>query len=118
MIRFVLLLLLQALVVFYVFPAIDSDFRVRGEFGNAVLVVLIFAVLNSIFRWLLVILTLGIGYLAYYLTFGLLGLFINAAVLICIDVFFQDLLTVPSYWMAFAGGFLLALVGFVLGKSR
>jgi putative membrane protein len=117
MIRLVILILLQALAVFYVFPAINEDFRVRGDFGNAVVVVLLFVILNWILRRLFVIFTLGIGFVAYYLTLGILGLVANAVVLIMIDEFFRDLLTVPSYGAAFLGGLLLAFINFLFGNE-
>lgn len=118
MIRIVILILIQSLVVFYIFPYIHEDFQVRGELGNAVIVVLLFVVLNWILRSLFVIFTLGIGLVAYYLTLGFLGLIANAMVLIMIDEFFKDLLTVPTYGSAFLGGLILAIVNFIIQTDK
>lgn len=117
MIRLVILILLQSLAVFYIFPSIHEEFRVRGDFGNAVVVVILFVILNWILRRLFVIFTLGIGFIAYILTLGFLGLIANAVVLICIDEFFRNLLTVPTYGTAFLGGFILAFINFLFGKE-
>lgn len=108
----------MAAVVFYLFPAIDPNFIVTNGYGNAVLVVLLFVLLNYILRRLFVALTLGIGYVAYYLSFGFLGLVANALVLYTIGYFFPNLLKVPNILSAFLGGLALAVVVFILGYSK
>jgi putative membrane protein len=117
MIRLILFLLVQALVVLYIFPWINPEFRVNGGLEKALLVVILFILLNWILRRLFVIFTLGIGFFAYYLSLGLLGLVANAFVLILIDEFFNDLLRVPTYTSAFIGGLILALISIIVGEE-
>ena len=118
MTKFIILVVLQALSVIFLFPYINSDFKVKGEGDNgylinSVIVVLVFIALNFIIRKLLVIFTLGIGYVLYYLTLGIAGLIVNAIVLIIIAKIFPDRINVPTFMSAFWGGSLLALVNFI-----
>lgn len=117
MFRFILLLVAQSAIVIYVFPLIHPDFQVKPGIEHAVITVLLFMVLNWLLRRLLVIFTLGLGWIAYYLTFGLLGIVINAVVLIMIDEYFRELLTVPDYVSAGFGGLALAIANYVLGRK-
>lgn len=117
MFRFILLLVAQSAIVIYVFPLIHPNFQVKPGIEHAVITVLLFMVLNWLLRRLLVIFTLGLGWIAYYLTFGLLGIVINAVVLIMIDEYFRELLTVPDYVSAGFGGLALAIANYVLGRK-
>lgn len=116
MIHFILAILLQALVVIYLFPWIHSDFRVRGEVTNSIWIVFGFIVLNWIVRWVFVISTLGLGWFLYYLSLGLLGLIANAVVLILISKLFPNLLSVPSFGAAFIGGLCLSIAALVMKR--
>lgn len=118
MLRLIVFLAVQSLIVLYVFPSIHEDFRVQGEFKGALIVVILFIVFNWVFRRLFVIFTMGIGWIAYYLSLGFLGLVANAVVLLAIDKFFHDLLHVPNFGSAFAGGLLLAIASFFLGRKK
>lgn len=113
MFRFLISLLLQSLVVIFVFPIIDSDFRVSSSLWDALVIVLFFGFLNFVLRWLLVIATLGIGYIFYILTLGLAGLVVNAWVLQWIGNIFPGKIYVPGFWSAFWGGAILALANYV-----
>ncbi|TGL59724.1 hypothetical protein EHQ58_08240 [Leptospira ognonensis] len=116
MIHFIVSILLQAIVVLFVFPWIHSDFRVKGDATNAIWIVIGFIVLNWIVRWLFVISTLGLGWLLYYLSLGLLGLLANAIVLILLSRMFPNLLGVPSFSAAFWGGLCLSLASLLMRR--
>ncbi|WCL49364.1 phage holin family protein [Leptospira sp. GIMC2001] len=118
MVSLILSILLQAAVVWYVFPWINSSFHVNGQFESAVVVVLVFILLNWIIRKLFFIFTLGIGLVFYYLSLGLLGLVANAVVLLLIAKFFPKLLSVPDFGTAFLGGLSMALAALVMGHER
>lgn len=117
MIRFVIFILVQSLIVLYAFPVIHNEFQVSGGIKNAAGVVLLFIVLNWLLRKIFVIMTMGIGLIAYYLSLGLLGLVANAVTLLVIDKFFHDLLNVPNFGSALAGGLLLAIGSFFFQKD-
>ncbi len=106
-------ILLQSLVVIFVFPLIDSGFRVSSSLWDAVVIVLFFGVLNFFLRAFLVLVTLGIGYLFYILTLGLAGLVVNALVLLWISDIFPGKIFVPGFWAAFWGGAVLSLANYV-----
>ncbi len=116
MFHFLFAILLQALVVIFIFPWIHSDFKVRGEIFNSIWIVLGFTLLNWIVRWIFVIFTLGLGWILYYLSLGLLGLFANAFVLILMSRLFPGLLSVPSFGAAFWGGLFLSLAALVMKR--
>ncbi|PJE04936.1 MAG: hypothetical protein CK427_00790 [Leptospira sp.] len=118
MIHFLLALVLQSLVVVYLFPWIDPGFKVLGDPLNSVFVVIAFLFINWVIRKLLVIFTLGIGWLVYYLSLGFLGLIVNGFVLVLIGKFFPNLLSVPGFWPAFWGGLLLTIASFVMKKGE
>ena len=118
MINLLLALALQSLVVVYLFPWIDPQFKVIGDPLNAIWVVIAFLIFNWMLRKLFVIFTLGIGWLLYYFSLGILGLVANAFVLILIGKFFPNLIVVPGFWAAFWGGLLLSIASLVLKKDR
>lgn len=111
--RLLLSLGLQCLVVLYGFPLIDPEFGVSGGIWDALIVVLFFGFVNFLLRILLVVTTLGLGYLIYILTLGLAGLVVNALALSFVADFLPFQLYVPSFWDAFLGGALLALANYV-----
>ena len=118
MTKFIISIVLQALCVLFLFPYINTDFKIKGDgennyIINSVVVVLVFIALNFIMRKLLVIFTLGIGYLVYYLSLGIAGLIVNAIVLIIVGKIFPDRINVPTFMAAFWGGSLLALVNYM-----
>ncbi|MFB5649468.1 phage holin family protein [Leptospira wolffii] len=113
MLRFLISVLLQSLVVIFVFPLIDSDFRVSASLWDAFVIVIFFGILNFILRVFLVVATLGIGYLFYIITLGLAGLVVNAWVLLWIGDIFPGKIYVPGFWPAFWGGAILALANYV-----
>ncbi|TGK06447.1 hypothetical protein EHO60_15525 [Leptospira fletcheri] len=117
MAKLLLSIVLQSLVVIYVFPLIDPLFRVSGGWWDVLVLVLFFGFLNFVLRWLLVILTLGLGYLVYILTLGLAGLVVNAIVLLMIGDIFPGKIFVPGFFSAFLGGAVLALANYVAKRE-
>ena len=95
-----------------VFPLLNSEFKVSKSIGDIVFVVLTFMALNFIIRKLLVIFTLGIAAVFYYLSLGVAGLIVNAIVLLLISRFFPEKLSVPGFFPALMGGFLLSVANF------
>ncbi|WP_017851865.1 phage holin family protein [Leptospira interrogans serovar Szwajizak] len=117
MIHFLFSLILMSLVVEFVFPLIHPDFHVVGGWLNSLIVVVAFVILNAILRFILIVMTLGIGIVFYYLSLGLIGLIINAWVVLIIGDWFPETLSVPGFWSAFLGGILLVLANYV-GKTE
>lgn len=107
----------MSLVVEFVFPLIHPDFHVVGGWLNSIIVVVAFVIINTILRFILIIMTLGIGIVFYYLSLGLIGLIINAWVILIIGDWFPETLSVPGFWYAFLGGILLVLANYV-GKTE
>lgn len=110
--KFFLSILLQVLVVLFVFPFIDSGFRVSGDWKDAFIIVIVFVALNFAARKLIVIFTLGIGAVIYYLTLGIAGLLLNAVIILLIKGLFPQMLSVPSFTAAFLGGLFLAIANY------
>ncbi|PJZ75802.1 phage holin family protein [Leptospira neocaledonica] len=117
MYRLLFSVLLQSLVVVFVFPLIDSGFRVSNHVWDVVVIVLFFGFLNFVLRWFLVLVTLGVGYLVYLLTLGIAGLVVNAIVLFWIANIFPDKIFVPGFWAAFWGGAILTLANYVAKRE-
>ncbi|MCE9499795.1 MAG: phage holin family protein [Leptospira sp.] len=114
---FIYSLVLQVLTVIFLFPFIDSQFRIKGDTVDAIIVVLVFGALNFAIRKLILIFTLGVGAIIYYLTLGIAGLVINALVLILIAKLAPNMIGVPGFFQAFLGGALLAFAN-CIGKGR
>ncbi|MGJ4744930.1 phage holin family protein [Leptospira sp. SA-E8] len=117
MYRLLISVLLQSLVVVFVFPLIDSGFRVSNHVWDVIVIVLFFGFLNFVLRWFLVLVTFGVGYLVYLLTLGLAGLVVNAIVLFWIATIFPDKIFVPGFWAAFWGGAILTLANYVAKRE-
>ncbi|EIE02322.1 phage holin family protein [Leptospira licerasiae] len=117
MYRLLFSVLLQSLVVVFVFPLIDSDFRISNNVWDVIVIVLFFGFLNFILRWFLVLVTFGVGYLVYLLSLGIAGLVVNAIVLSWIANIFPDKIFVPGFWAAFWGGAILTLANYVAKKE-
>ncbi|MDX1958583.1 MAG: phage holin family protein [Leptospiraceae bacterium] len=116
--RYLIAILLQILAVLFAFPLINSSFKVSSDWKDALIVVILFSILNVVIRWILVIFTLGIGLIVYYLTLGIAGLLINAFVLILIGKLFPNLITVPSFFSALIGGGILTLLNYIIGTNK
>ena len=114
--KFIVSIVLQVLVVLFVFPIIDKDFGVRGDFKDALVIVLIFIAMNFAARRLILILTLGVGAIIYYLTLGLAGLILNAVVLYGVNFLFPQMFHVPGFAAAFLGGLCLSIANYIGGK--
>ncbi len=110
--RFLLSIVLQVLVVMFVFPFIDSGFKVTGDSKDAIIIVLVFVALNFAARKLIVIFTLGIGAVIYFLTLGIAGLILNAIIIFAIKGLFPQMLSVPNFTAAFLGGLCLAIANY------
>ncbi|TGM09794.1 hypothetical protein EHQ76_01400 [Leptospira barantonii] len=117
MTHFLFSLILMSLVVEFIFPLIHPDFHVVGGWINSIIVVVAFVIINAVMRLILIIMTLGIGIVFYYLSLGLIGLIINAWVILIIGDWFPGVLSVPGFWFAFLGGILLVLANYV-GKTE
>lgn len=117
MYRLLFSVLLQSLVVVFVFPLIDSSFRVSNNVWDVIVIVLFFGFLNFILRWFLVLVTFGVGYLVYLFTLGLAGLVVNAIVLFWVANIFPDKIFVPGFWAAFWGGAILTLANYVAKRE-
>ncbi|MCB1157117.1 MAG: phage holin family protein [Leptospiraceae bacterium] len=115
MIGFVINIVLLALVIMFVFPALHKDMKIKGEFQNSLVVALVFFVLNAMIRYGLAILSLGLGVIFYYLTLGIAGIFINALVLLLVQKLMPDYLEVPGFGYAILGGALLSLTNVISG---
>jgi putative membrane protein len=113
---FIFSIVLQVIVVIVVFPLIHSEFKVSQKIGDGVFIVLAFMALNFLLRQLFLIFTLGIAGIVYYLSLGTAGLIVNAVVLLLIGNFFPDKMTVPGFFPAIVGGFLLSIVNFLSSK--
>ena len=114
--EFIFSIILQVIVVIVVFPLIDADFQVSKNLGDGFFIVLAFMALNFILRQLFLIFTLGIAGIVYYLSLGTAGLILNAIVLLLIGHFFPEKMTVPGFFPAIVGGFLLSVVNFLSSK--
>ncbi len=110
--KFLLSIVLQVLVVLFVFPLIETGFKVTGDLKDALIIVIVFIALNFAARKLIVIFTLGIGALVYYLTLGVAGLLLNAIIILLIKGLFPQMLSVPSFTAAFLGGLFLAIANY------
>ncbi|HMV41217.1 MAG TPA: phage holin family protein [Leptospiraceae bacterium] len=109
-------IVLQVLVVMFLFPMIDAGFRVKGDFKDALIIVIVFIVLNFAARKLILIFTLGIGALVYYLTLGVAGLLLNAVIIYAVKGLFPELISVPNFTAAFLGGLFLAIANYFGGR--
>ena len=110
---FIISTMIQALVVLIIFPVIDPNFRVSGSIADSIFVVLSFIALNFIIRKIAVIFTLGLGTIFYYLSFGFIGLLLNAIVILLISKFFPEKIYVPGFGSALIAGFLLSFINFL-----
>ncbi|MBK8398945.1 MAG: phage holin family protein [Leptospiraceae bacterium] len=110
--KFLLSIVLQVLVVMFLFPLIDAGFKVNGDIKDAIIIVLVFIALNFAARKLILILTLGIGAMIYYLTLGIAGLILNAVIILVIKGLFPQMLSVPSFSAALLGGLFLAVANY------
>lgn len=114
MVSLIISIVLQAIVMLFVFPLINDKFKVSGGFKEAMILVIVFIFMNFIIRKLIYIFTMGIGVLVYYLSLGLLGLLINALVLLLISKLAPDMLKVPSFTSALVGGTAIAIVNYIV----
>lgn len=110
--KFLFSVVLQVLVVLFAFPFIDSGFKVTGDVKDAIIIVLVFIALNFAARKLILIFTLGIGAIVYYLTLGIAGLILNAVIILMVKGLFPQMLSVPSFTAAFLGGLFLAIANY------
>jgi putative membrane protein len=115
MVDFLLLLGFQILIVHFVFPRLGG-IKTSSDWMDSLIVVVIFAILNFALRKLLLVVTLGMAGLFYYLTLGIAGLVLNALILLFISNLYPEKIKMNGFVSAFMGGFFLALASFVLGK--
>jgi putative membrane protein len=103
---------MQVLVVQFLFPKIKG-LKIREDWIDSAIIVLIFSVSNYVLRTILVKFTLGLAAVVYYLTLGILGLLLDAVILLGISHFLPDKLKVDSFWSALSGGILLVVTSFI-----
>lgn len=111
--KWLIIILLQVLVMYFVVPKIKG-IRVSKNWIDSLIIVLLFLGLNFLIRTFFLKITFGLAGVLYYLTLGLLGLLLNAGILILISKFLPDKLKVEQFTSALFAGFLLALVNFLV----
>ena len=107
-------IILQVLVVFFVFPKIDKDFRVSSDWKDSLVVVLLIAGLNILMKAALFILTVGVAWLFNKLTLGLAGVVLNSIILIWVSKMMPEKIKVPNFLSAFIGAVFLAIANAVV----
>ena len=105
--------LLQVLILLYVFPRLDSRIQVSQNFKDVTTMIISFVLLNAIFRKLIFIFTLGLSGLLNVLTLGVAGLVLNALILLFLSRYFPNYLSLPGFFSAFLGGFLLTIANLI-----
>ncbi len=110
--KIVITYMFQVLAVQFLFPKIKG-IQTRENWIDSAIIVLIFSVANYVLRLILVKFTLGLATVIYYLTLGIMGLLLDAVILIAISHFLPDKLKVNSFWSAILGGILLVATSFI-----
>jgi len=87
-----------------------SDIELSAEFGDVLLVALVFGILNAILKPILILFSLPF----LLLTLGLFALVVNAAMLL-ITASLVDSLAVAGFWSAVLGSLVISVVTMVLG---
>ncbi len=111
--KWIIITVLQVLVLYFIVPRIKG-IKVSKNWIDSLIVVLIFVGLNFLARKFFLTITLGLAGILYYITFGILGLILNAGILILISKFLPDKIQVDSFSSALLAGFFLALVNFLV----
>lgn len=111
--KWIVIVILQTLVMFFIVPKIKG-IRVSKKWVDSLIIVLLFLGLNFLIRTFFVKITLGLAGVLYYLTLGILGLLLNAGILMLISKFLPEKIQVNSFLSAMLAGFLLALVNFLV----
>lgn len=101
-------IILQVLIVFFIFPVIDKEFRVSSDWKDSLVVVLLIAGLNIVMKAALFILTVGIAWLFNKLTLGLAGIVLNSVILLWVSRMMPEKIKVPNFLSAFIGAVLLS----------
>lgn len=107
-----ILLVVQVLIVHFIFPQIKG-ISTKKDWKDSAVIVIIFSVTNYLLRAIMVKFTFGLAAVVYYMTLGLIGLIINALILVGISSFLPEKLKLNGFWPAFFGGTLLALTTFI-----
>jgi putative membrane protein len=100
-------------IAVYIVPGLDFDFAPEGAVVSFLVVVFIFALVNTFIRPILKLLTLPIT----IFTLGLFLLVINALMLLLTDFISDQLalgLVVADFWAALLGAIVISIVGTVL----
>ena len=89
-----------------------SGIELSDDFGNVLLVALVFGLLNALLKPILILLSLPF----LLLTLGLFALVVNAAMLL-ITAGLVDSLAVSGFWSAVLGSLVISVVTTVLGGA-
>lgn len=111
--KWIIIIILQTLVVYFIIPRIKG-IRVSKNWIDSTIIVILFVILNFIIRNFFLKITFGLVGVLYYLTFGILGLILNAGILLLISKFLPAKLEIENFSSALFAGFLLALVNFLV----
>ncbi len=109
--EFLISLALQVLILLVVVPAFTGGgVMVRqGGFFRGLLVLVCIGLTNSILWFALTLLTVGMTLVLQFLTFGLVGLLINALAIKCTSAALKDVLYVRGFGSAFAAALIMVL---------
>lgn len=97
-------------------PGLDFDFAPEGAIVRFAIVAFVFALVNTLIRPLLRLLTLPIT----FITLGLFLLVINALMLLLTDLISDQLslgLDVSDFWAALLGAIVISIVGTILSMA-
>lgn len=110
--EFLISLALQVLILLIAVPACTGGgVMVRqGGFFRGLLVLICIGLTNSILWFVLTLLTVGMTLVLQLLTFGLVGLLINALAIKCTSSMLKDVLYVRGFGSAF-GAALVMVIG-------
>jgi len=89
-----------------------SGIQLSDEFGDVLLVALVFGLLNAILKPILILFSLPF----LLLTLGLFALVVNAAMLL-VTASLVDSLAVSGFWSAVLGSLVISVVTMVLGGA-
>lgn len=114
--QFLITILLQVLVLLFVVPPVTSNgVAVRqGSVFRGILALLCIGLLNMALWFVLTIFTAGLAVVASWLTFGLVGLLVNALAIRVTAGLLGDVLYVRSFGSAFLAAIVMVVTNFLI----
>jgi putative membrane protein len=106
---FIMRWLFNAIAIFFA-TRLVSGLKVPG-IGGAILAALVLGLVNASIRWIVLILTLPFN----IVTLGLFTLVVNALMLYIVAAIVPAQLQISSFWSAFWGALLIAIISTGLG---